>query len=861
MQRIKGVARSADSNYMNATNLYTNEIGKIIAKAQITNGGPVILLQPENEYTGAAPGYKFPDPDYMNAVYTQYRKAGIVLPYLSNDASPGGHNAPGQPAPVDIYGHDGYPVGFDCSNPEQWNPGNLATTWRKTHMKQSPHTPYAIPEFQGGSYDPWAGPGFEKCEQLTGAPFERVFYKNNYAAAVSIFNIYMMYGGTNWGNLGEPFGYTSYDYGAPIAEDRLINREKYSEIKLQANFLVASPQYLTIDPETKFTTGAYTTSNDLGVTRLDGNDSSTAFFVIRHEPYHTNKSVEYQLKLPYLPFEDALPLGGFNITLKPRDSKMIPVNYQVGEFKLAYSTAEIFTWKSYSSKTVLIIYSDMGAENELGIYTTLPMPTEYTPGVRFRSNGDMLIVRWKTSEMDQIVEIGTLHIYLIDRMSAYSMWVLPLQENGVTPYVGTEKSSAIIKGGYLIRTVSVEGSKMYITGDLNKTTELKILGGTPANLTELYFNGNPIGFDKGLHVYHATKLNYIPPKFDIPDLSNLPWKSIDSLPEIHPRYSDEKWTLADLKTTYNDRNPLNTPRSLYASDYGYHYGAILFRGTFKATGKEGNTTLTIRGGYAAAVMAFLDDRFIGSTGILDHGNMALRPDLSNLEAGKTYTITIVLDNMGHNENWTVGEDESKLPVGVMDYEIQGLDKSAVTWKIIGTLGAEDYHDRSRGPANEGGLWVERHGYHLPDPPTSDWKDSKGPSGDGLPSTGVYFFATSFDLDMPKGYDIPLAIVVGNSSSDTPLFDTGRAAYRLNFYVNGWNFGKYANDIGPQKKFPVPEGIWNYKGKNWLAVSAWNFEGKQVKVDEIRLEAGPVIYSGMEQVQVVESPKWEKRDAY
>jgi Glycosyl hydrolases family 35 len=80
--------------------------------------------------------------------------------------------------------------------------------------------------------------------------------------------------------VGQPFGYTSYDYGSPISEERLIDKEKYSEAKLQANFLVASPQYLDVEPEESFTTGNYTTSSDLAVTRLDGPDSS-AFFVIR----------------------------------------------------------------------------------------------------------------------------------------------------------------------------------------------------------------------------------------------------------------------------------------------------------------------------------------------------------------------------------------------------------------------------------------------------------------------------------------------------------------------------------------------------------------------------------------------------
>lgn len=35
---------------MDSTKYYIDQIGKVIAKGQITNGGPVILLQPENEY-------------------------------------------------------------------------------------------------------------------------------------------------------------------------------------------------------------------------------------------------------------------------------------------------------------------------------------------------------------------------------------------------------------------------------------------------------------------------------------------------------------------------------------------------------------------------------------------------------------------------------------------------------------------------------------------------------------------------------------------------------------------------------------------------------------------------------------------
>lgn len=46
--------------------------------------------------------------------------------------------------------------------------------------------------FQGGSFDPPGGLGFDQCSILLNMEFERVFYKNNYAAGVTIFNLYMV---------------------------------------------------------------------------------------------------------------------------------------------------------------------------------------------------------------------------------------------------------------------------------------------------------------------------------------------------------------------------------------------------------------------------------------------------------------------------------------------------------------------------------------------------------------------------------------------------------------------------------------------------------------------------------------------
>lgn len=79
------------------------EICAIIAKHQITEGGPVVLFQPENEHSH---GHTIPFPNgrYFQYVMDQARKAGIVVPMISNDAGPSGNYAPGSGVgAVDIY--------------------------------------------------------------------------------------------------------------------------------------------------------------------------------------------------------------------------------------------------------------------------------------------------------------------------------------------------------------------------------------------------------------------------------------------------------------------------------------------------------------------------------------------------------------------------------------------------------------------------------------------------------------------------------------------------------------------------------------------------------------------------------------
>ena len=854
LQRIKGRLRTNDTDYLDATNLYVQSISEIVAKAQITNGGPVILLQPENEYTQAAPGIEFPNPTYFAYVEQQYRDAGIVVPFISNDASPKGIFAPGNgTGSVDIYGHDGYPLGFDCANPYTWPNGSLPTNYHTLHLEQSPTTPYSIVEFQGGSFDPWGGPGFGKCTTLLNEEFERVFYKNDFSFGVTIINFYMTYGGTNWGNLGHPGGYTSYDYGAVIAEDLTVTREKYSEAKLEANFLMASPAYFTATPGNGLN-GSYVDTPTIEVTPLFGN--GTNFYVARHAAYNSLASNSYKLTVPVSGANITIPqLTDFttSLTLNGRDSKIHVTNYDLGGIDLLYSSAEIFTWAKYPTGTVLILYGGANETHEFALPSSLGSPKVQGGNIAVHQKGSSTIVQWQVTPDRRIVSFPGLTIYLLWRNDVYNYWVLDLPApSPIGNFTSASKTKVIAKAGYLLRTATVSANNLYLTGDLNATTTLEIIGGLPSKGSSIYFNDQPVSVVDSSYGALTASILFKVPEVSTPSLPSLTWKYIDSLPEIQPTYNDVAWTSCNLTTSNNPRN-LTTPTSLYAADYGYHTGSLIYRGHFTSTGSESSLFLETQGGLAFGHSIWLDTTYIGSwVGIDNDQNYNATYPLPTLSSGSSHTITILIDHMGLDENGFVGADEMKDPRGVLRYQLSNRAQDAITWKLTGNLGGEQYADKTRGPLNEGALFAERQGYHLPNPPTSSW--ATGSPLAGIPTAGVRFYSTSFNLDMPIGYDIPLSFVFNNGTTGSASV----ANYRCMLFVNGYQFGKYVHNIGPQDSFPVPEGILNHHGTNWVALSLWSLDGAGAKIEGFDLVQGAVVQTARAPVVLSPMPAWTER---
>ena len=653
--------------------------------------------------------------------------------------------------------------------------------------------------------------------------------------------------------------------------------EKYSEAKLLVNGLRASPAYLTATPANASNT-SYSDTQDIAVTPLYGNGTNTNFYVVRHAAYNSNDTTQYKLLAQTSVGNLTIPQTSHlssTLTLNGRDSKIHVTDFDVGGTNLLYSTGEVFTWIKDAEGTTLVLF---GGENEVHeLAVNLPNGTSCQIGsvsgtVSTGANafynemrGSYNVFQWRVIPEGVTVSCSgsgvSLKLYLLWRNEVYNWWPLEIEASEpVSNYTSPSKQTVLVKGGHLLRTAAVVGQDLYLTGDVNTTTTFQVIAGAPG-VQNVFFNGQQQFVNPGYDTFEVT---YQEPTINLPDLSTLSWQSIDSLPELSPSYSDAAWRPCDHATS-NNPLVLSTPTSLYASDYGYHAGSLLYRGHFTSTPSVSPTHLTLltQGGYAYAYSVFLNAQHVYSfPGVSTSENQTVSIPLPILTPNTSSTITIALDHMGLDENFVVGVDQMKRPRGILSYNLTGYPQDAVSWKITGNFGGEQYQDLIRGPLNEGGFYAERQGYHLPGAPagsTSAWSDAT--PFEQITGVGVKFFTTTFTLDLPTPeYAIPLGFEFANQTATT---DTSRPSnFRAVLYVNGYQYGKYVNNIGPQTVYPVPEGILGYRGMNTLGLLVWCMEeaGCAIQNGGIKMvTTGTPVVTGRGEVGMAAMSSWSARE--
>lgn len=193
------VLRSTDPKFLAAASRWMHRLGQELAPLQIDRGGPIIMVQVENEY-----GSFGNDRTYLNDIRQMIVDSGFTG--------------------AQLYTADGAPEMPHGSFPDLPAAVNFGTGDAKNYfaqlLKMRPDQPHMSGEYWDGWFDHWGEPHAARDAQTQIDEF-RWIIQQGYSVSVYMFHGGTSFGfmsGANWENNGYHPDVTSYDYQAALDE-------------------------------------------------------------------------------------------------------------------------------------------------------------------------------------------------------------------------------------------------------------------------------------------------------------------------------------------------------------------------------------------------------------------------------------------------------------------------------------------------------------------------------------------------------------------------------------------------------------------------------------------------------------------
>lgn len=215
--------RGAYEPFLNHVRDYYQELFKILTPLQIDKGGPILMMQIENEY-----GYYGDDKTYLEDLKTMMQDFGTTVPLVTSDGPWGDALNCGSVEGVLATGN------FGSKTISQFEA-------LKAHVGVGP---LMCMEFWVGWFDHWGSPAHTVTDWTENVKELEEILKQGHV------NIYMFHGGTNFGFMNGANYYdvltpdvTSYDYDAILTESGELTQKyhafkevigKYTEIPVVA---------------------------------------------------------------------------------------------------------------------------------------------------------------------------------------------------------------------------------------------------------------------------------------------------------------------------------------------------------------------------------------------------------------------------------------------------------------------------------------------------------------------------------------------------------------------------------------------------------------------------------------------------
>lgn len=460
-----GTLRNNDSRYTDAWTPYWAGVAELVAPHLVTRGGSVVLFQVENEYGEQWDDVATRTPDagageYMALLEAAARAGGIDVPLTHNDPNMRAYSwsrdfSGGAAGNVDVVGVDSYPSCWSCNLSECTGTNGAYVAYQTADYEAyfadfSPTQPNFLPEFQGGSYNPWGGPE-GGCPADLGADFANLFYRDLIAQRVTAVSLYMLFGGTNWGWLACPVVASSYDYSSPVSENRQIG-DKYYETKLLTMFTRISGHLAETNVLGNGSAHYIAGSEAISATELRNPQTNTAFYAVMHADSTSSTVETFGLRVNTSRGALTVPQYGGSITIDGHQAKILPTDFKFGGKNLLYTTAEVLTYSVVDGKEVLAVWVPSGESGELVVEgvtsarlakksssssnTTTTTTVSIVPG-----NSSVAINFAGTSGMTVVDLEDGARVVLLDRPAAYVFWAPSLGNDPSYPENSTGESS------------------------------------------------------------------------------------------------------------------------------------------------------------------------------------------------------------------------------------------------------------------------------------------------------------------------------------------------------------------------------------------------------------------------------------
>lgn len=213
--------REYNTPFLNSTKAYFTELYNVVKPYLIVNGGPIVMVQGENEFgsfVAQREDIKVEDhKKYSSSVFDQLKQVGFKgMEFFTSDGDW-------------LFEQGALPGALPTANGDE-DPENIKKEVKKYHNGEGP---FMVAEYYPGWLDHWAEPFPRKAAERVRDHIKK-FMDNDIS-----FNIYMVHGGTNFGftsgaNYDEEHdiqpSMTSYDYDAPITEAGW-ETEKYLKLR------------------------------------------------------------------------------------------------------------------------------------------------------------------------------------------------------------------------------------------------------------------------------------------------------------------------------------------------------------------------------------------------------------------------------------------------------------------------------------------------------------------------------------------------------------------------------------------------------------------------------------------------------